>query len=54
MVDHTPYDTGSIQRFLNRRFGLEPLPGIVRRDAEVAGRQQAPFGDLTQALALGR
>ncbi len=53
VVDHTPYDTGSIQRFLNRRFGLEPLPGIARRDAEVKQRGQAPFGDLTQALELG-
>src|SRR5215470_12327263 len=31
-VDHTPYDTGSVQRFLNKRFGLNPLPGIVARD----------------------
>jgi acid phosphatase len=51
-VDHTLYDTGSIQRFLNRRFGLEPLPGIVARDrAMVAAGGVAP-GDLTAALAL--
>jgi acid phosphatase len=49
-VDHTVYDTGSIQRFLNRRFGLEPLPGIVMRDrAMLAAGGPAP-GDLTAAL----
>src|SRR5262245_17869948 len=26
-VDHTPYDTTSIIKFITRRFGLEPLPG---------------------------
>jgi acid phosphatase len=51
-VDHTIYDTGSIQRFLNRRFGLEPLPGVVERDrAMIAAGGVAP-GDLTAALAL--
>jgi acid phosphatase len=51
-VDHTLYDTGSIQRFLNRRFGLEPLPGVVARDrAMIAAGGLAP-GDLTAALAL--
>jgi phospholipase C len=40
-VDHTPYDTTSIAKFLTRRFELEPLPG-VRRGA----------GDLTAAFAL--
>jgi acid phosphatase len=51
-VDHTLYDTGSIQRFLNRRFGLEPLPGVVARDrAMIAAGGPAP-GDLTAALAL--
>lgn len=51
-VDHTLYDTGSIQRFLNRRFGLEPLPGVVARDrAMIAAGGVAP-GDLTAALAL--
>jgi acid phosphatase len=49
-VEHTVYDTGSIQRFLNRRFGLEPLPGIVMRDkAMVAAGGKAP-GDLTETL----
>jgi acid phosphatase len=27
-VDHTPYDTTSIIKFITRRFGLEPLPGV--------------------------
>ncbi|PIB95677.1 acid phosphatase [Caulobacter sp. X] len=52
-VDHTIHDTGSIQRLINRRFGLEPLPGIVERDrAMVAAGGVAP-GDLTTALDLG-
>lgn len=38
-VDHTAYDTTSIIKFITRRFGLEPLPG-VRADA----------GDLTAAF----
>ena len=38
-VDHTPYDTGSIQRLLARRFALAPLP-----DA------RGKLGDLTGAL----
>jgi acid phosphatase len=52
-VEHTVYDTGSIQRFLNRRFGLEPLPGIVMRDrAMLAASGKAP-GDLTETLQFG-
>ena len=38
-VDHTPYETGSILKFVTKRFGLEALPGV---------REKA--GDLTQAL----
>ena len=38
-VDHTAYDTTSILKFITRRFGLEPLPG-VRKNA----------GDLTNAF----
>ena len=49
-VDHTIYDTCSIQRFLNRRFNLKPLPGIVQRDqAMVSAGGKAP-GDLTETL----
>jgi acid phosphatase len=38
-VDHTQYDTTSILKFITRRFGLEPLPGV---------REQ--MGDLTAAF----
>jgi acid phosphatase len=38
-VDRTPYDTGSVLKFITRRFGLEPLPGV-----------RANIGDLTNAL----
>jgi acid phosphatase len=38
-VDHTQYDTTSILKFITRRFGLEPLPGV-----------RANAGDLTNAL----
>ncbi len=49
-VDKTPYDTGSIQRFLTRRWGLEPLPGIVERDRGLAAAGEPPMGDLSAAL----
>lgn len=51
-VDHTQYDTGSINRFLARRFGLPPLPGITLRDQALAANGQKPMGDLTAALNL--
>ena len=38
-VDKTPYDTTSIIKFITRRFGLEPLPGV-----------RANAGDLTNAF----
>jgi acid phosphatase len=38
-VDHTQYDTTSILKFITRRFGLEPLPGVRSR-----------VGDLTAAF----
>ena len=38
-VDHTSYDTTSIVKFITRRFGLEPLPGV-----------RANAGDLTAAF----
>ena len=51
-VDHTFYDTGSIARFLVRRFGLETLPGLAERDhATMAAGGPAP-GDLTNALDI--
>ena len=42
-VDKTPYDTTSIIKFITRRFGLEPLPGV-----------RANAGDLTNAFDLRR
>ncbi|HEY8009747.1 MAG TPA: acid phosphatase [Rudaea sp.] len=53
-VDHTQYDTGSIQRLIDHRFGLKPLPGIEQRDAALRANGQAPMGDLTGALNLPR
>jgi phospholipase C len=41
-VDHTPYDTTSIIKFITRRFALEPLPGV-----------RAGAGDLTNAFDFG-
>jgi len=38
-VDHTPYDTTSIIKFITLRFGLAPLPGV-----------RAGAGDLTAAF----
>ncbi len=38
-VDHTPYDTTAILKFITRRFHLQPLPGI-----------RPAAGDLTGAL----
>ena len=51
-VDHTPYDTGSILRFITRRFQLDTLPGLKMRDEGLAKNGSAPMGDLTQALTL--
>ncbi|HET8942106.1 MAG TPA: acid phosphatase [Rudaea sp.] len=51
-VDHTICDTGSIQRLLNRRFGLDPLPGIVLRDTAMRQNSGIAPGDLTSTLEL--
>jgi len=51
-VEHTVYDTGSIQRFLNRRFGLDALPGIHLRDVSMRRYNGFAPGDLTEALAF--
>jgi acid phosphatase len=53
-VDHTPYDTASVLRLIIRRFGLDTLPGIVRRDSALAEHGEPPLGDLTSALDLAR
>lgn len=50
VVDHTPYDTGSILRFITRRWNLEPLPGVVARDRALKANGSAPMGDLSEAL----
>ncbi len=42
-VDHTQYDTTSILKFITRRYGLEPLPGV-----------RAQMGDLTGAFDFSR
>ncbi len=49
-VDHTIYDTGSILRFITRRFGLKKLPGLVLRDQSMIAAGGPPPGDLTAAL----
>ncbi len=51
-VEHAVHDTGSIQRFLNRRFGLNPLPGIVLRDEAMRRHNGFAPGDLTNTLDL--
>jgi acid phosphatase len=52
VVDHTPYDTGSIQRLLNKRFALTPLPGLTARDQALAAHGAPAMGDLTNALSF--
>ena len=51
-VDHTQYDTGSILRFITRRFGLPTLPGLAHRNAALIAAGGRPMGDLTEALTL--
>ncbi len=54
-VDKTQYDTASILRFITRRWGLEPLPGVVMRDTALRANGFPPMGDLSAALqAPGR
>lgn len=35
-VDHTTYDTASILKFITRRFGLEPLPGVREKTGDLS------------------
>ena len=51
-VDHTQYDTASIQRLINRRFGTTALPGITARDTALIAAGGHAMGDLTAALDL--
>jgi acid phosphatase len=53
-VDKTPYDTGSILRFVTRRWNLTPLPGVVERDRALVANGQPPMGDLSAALEAPR
>ncbi len=53
-VDKTAYDTGSILRFITRRWDLAPLPGIVMRDQALQRNGYKPMGDLTAALDIAR
>jgi acid phosphatase len=49
-VDHTIYDTGSIARFITRRWELEKLPGLAMREQAMIAAGGPPPGDLTGAL----
>jgi len=51
-VEHTVYDTGSIARFLTRRFDLEKLPGLAMREREMVRNAGFAPGDLTELLAV--
>lgn len=51
-VDHTPYDTGSIDRFITHRWSLPVLPGLQLRDSSLEAHGAPPMGDLTGALEL--
>jgi len=50
-VDHTQYDSASTIRLIEKRFSLDPLPGITARDtALTAVTGGKAMGDLTAAL----
>jgi acid phosphatase len=51
-VDHTPYDTGSIVRFITHRWSLPVLPGLQLRDSSLEAHGLPPMGDLSAALEL--
>ena len=51
-VDHTPYDTGSIARFITHRWSLDVLPGLQLRDSSLEAHGLPPMGDLSAALEL--
>jgi phospholipase C len=36
-IDHTSYDTTSILKFVTRRWGLEPLPGVREKTGDLSG-----------------
>jgi len=39
-VDHTPYDTTSILKFITERWGLEPLPGVRAKPGNLSAALQ--------------
>lgn len=49
-VEHAIYDSGSIARFLTRRFGLAKLPGLALREQSMLAASGIQPGDLTDAL----
>ena len=51
-VDHTPYDTASILRFITHRWSLPLLPGLQLRDTSLVANGLPPMGDLSAALDL--
>jgi acid phosphatase len=51
-VDHTPYDTGSIARFITHRWSLPVLPGLQLRDSSLVANGLPAMGDLSAALDL--
>ncbi len=51
-VDHTPYDTASVLRFITHRWSLPVLPGIALRDSSLVSHGLPTMGDLTSALEL--
>ncbi|OWQ90800.1 acid phosphatase [Roseateles aquatilis] len=51
-VDHTQYDTASVLRLITRRFGLNVLPGLQKRDDALKAAGGSAMGDLTNALNL--
>lgn len=50
VVDHTPYDTGSVIRLISHTFDLPLLKGIEQRDAGLKAHGEPAMGDLTNAL----
>ena len=51
-VDHTQMDSSSPLRFIQRRWGTDPLPGVTARDNALKGNGLPAMGDLTSALDL--
>ena len=49
-VDHTQYDTGSILRLIDKRFGITPLPGLAARDAALAANGETRDGRSHERL----